>query len=116
MTEEKRFPLEANEGGTRLLREVTLIRAAFDVYYTRGGEIYQIRENGMIAAEIYEAREKLVKLYPALDIHVVRSGRCWRHYVVGARPKGSDGIHVWLWTPMDGFPDEVLQLKLTLIS
>lgn len=70
----------------------------------------------MIAAEIYEAREKLEKLYPTLDIRVVRSGTRWRTYVVGVRPKGSNDIHVWLWTPIEGFPTDSLRFQLALIA
>lgn len=70
----------------------------------------------MIAQEIYDCRDQLMKQFPTLDIRVVRSGSRHRHYVVGARPQGSEDIHVWLWTPMENFPDDELQLKLSLIA
>ncbi len=70
----------------------------------------------MIAAEIYSAREKLGAMFPTLDFLVVRSGHRYRHFVVGVRPKGNDGIHVWMWTPMDDFPDATLRTQLMLIA
>lgn len=86
-------------------------------YYNSERKLLFTKDGHMIAAEMFGAREKLEKLFPSLDFRVVRSSRRWRNYCVGVRPKLSESeLHVWLWTPMDNFPDDELKLKLTLID
>lgn len=70
----------------------------------------------MIALDLYEARRYLERMFPSLEFHVFRSNRKWRHYVVGVRPRLSMGAPVWLWAPMENFPDDALKLQLTLIA
>jgi hypothetical protein len=86
-------------------------------YYNSERKLLFTKDGDMIAAEIFEAREKLEKMFPSLEFRVVRSGRRWRSFCVGVRPRFADSeLHVWLWTPMDNFPDDELQLKLSLID
>lgn len=72
----------------------------------------------MIAGEIYEARRELDRLFPTLELRVVRSGHRYRTWVVGVTPKGmkESGNPVWIWTPMDGFPNDALRAQLMLIA
>lgn len=54
-------------------------------------------------------------MFPTLEFVLFKSTSKYGQYLIGVRPKGKD-LYVWIYSPVKGFPDDALQLRLSLIA
>lgn len=79
-----------------------------------GGYVLSYR---VMSDDTFWAAQTLRGKFPTLEFRVQRSSKAIRSFIVGVRPKSSPhDLFVWIWTPMDGYPNDELMLKLHLIA